>query len=260
MESSLLIDTHCHLFMQPLDCDIEGVLKRAGMSGVSAIIVPSVETGSWARTAELAYSYPVIHPAFGLHPWCAGERLDIDLLRKLLIETEAVAIGEIGLDFKVEDSDRDTQIEVFRTQLDLAVELALPVILHCRGAFSEMLSILSEKKYSTGITGVIHAFSRGIQLAERFLELGLYIAFGGAVTRPRARRARESAALVPIDRIILETDAPSIGMDGVDCGSMEPAHVKDICMSFADIRGVSFKEAASETSRNAGKLFGISYA
>ncbi len=252
----MLIDTHCHLFMKPLCEDIEGVLKRAALKGISAIIVPAVETRSWKSIAELS-EYPSVYTALGLHPWCADEALDTAMLGKLLVGTGSVAVGEIGLDFKIETPGRITQITVFRTQLDLAAELGLPVILHCRGAFDEMLSILSEKKYNGNVRGVVHAFTRGIQLAERFLDLGFYLAFGGAVTRPRAKRARSSAAAVPLRKIVLETDAPSIGMDGVEPGMMEPAHVARIAESLAMLRGISFDEITRETSRNAVDLFGI---
>ncbi|NOQ22020.1 MAG: TatD family deoxyribonuclease [Candidatus Aegiribacteria sp.] len=252
----MLIDTHCHLFMKPLCGDIDGVLKRAAAKGISAIIVPAVETGSWKKVAELS-EYPVVYSALGLHPWCADERLDTGMLEKLLIKTGSVAVGEIGLDFKVENPDRITQITVFRTQLDLAAELGLPVILHCRGAFDEMLSILSEKKYNGKVTGVVHAFTRGIQLAERFLELGFFLAFGGAVTRPRAKRARSSAAAIPLRKIVLETDSPSIGMDGIYPERMEPAHVARIGESLALLRGISSDEVTFETSRNARELFNI---
>ena len=252
----MLIDTHCHLFMKPLCGDIGGVLKRAAQKGVSAIIVPAVETSSWKKIVELS-EYPAVYPALGLHPWCADEELDTDLLEKLLIETGSVAVGEIGLDSKIENPDRSTQIAVFRVQLDLASELGLPVILHCRGAFDDMLSILSERKYNGKIKGVIHAFTRGGQLAERFLELGYFLAFGGALTRSRAKRARSSAAAVPISSIILETDAPSIGMDGIEPEQMEPAHVARIAESLALLRGIGLAEVSRETSRNARELFNI---
>ena len=252
----MLIDTHCHLFMEPLCGDIDGVLKRAVLQGVSAVIVPAVETGSWKRVSELS-EYQAVFPALGLHPWCADEKLDTGLLGNLLVETGSVAVGEIGLDYKIENPDRSTQITVFRMQLDIASEFGLPVILHCRGAFDEMLSILSENRYNRRIKGVVHAFTRGRQLAERFLDLGFYLAFGGAVTRSRAKRARSAAAAVPLNRIVLETDAPSIGMDGVEPEKMEPAHVARIAESLALLRGISPEEVAFETAGNAMELFNI---
>jgi len=250
----MLIDTHSHLFMEPLCQDIEGVLKRADDKRVSAIIVPAVDTASWNKVAGLS-EYPAIHSALGLHPWCADEELDPDILKKLLLETASVAIGEAGLDFKIENPDRNTQIDVFRVQLDLAAELELPIILHCRGAFEEMLSILSE--YAGRITGVVHAFTRGMQLADRFIELGFYLAFGGTLTRPGAKRARNSAAGVPLDKILLETDAPSIGMENVSPDKVEPADVARVCDSLARLRGIAFEKAARATTGNAVNLFGL---
>ncbi|MCD4700606.1 MAG: TatD family hydrolase [Candidatus Aegiribacteria sp.] len=256
MKPGMLTDTHCHLFMKPLCGDIDGVLKRAAAKGISAIIVPAVEIDSWKRVAELSEN-PAVYPALGLHPWCADEKLDTSMLGQLLVETGSVAVGEIGLDFIIDKPDRIIQISVFRVQLDLAAELGLPVILHCRGAFDEMLSILSEKKYKGHITGVVHAFTRGVQLAERFLDLGFYLAFGGAVTRSRAKRARRSAATIPLFRIVLETDAPSIGMDGIEPERMEPEHVAEIGEALALLRGISFKEVAMQTASNVRELFGI---
>lgn len=252
----MLIDTHCHLFMDPLYSNVEGVLTRAFKNGVRGMVVPSVELESWEKVRELADN-KMVFPALGLHPWYADEKLDTGTLEKLLIETDSVAIGEIGLDFKIENPDRTIQIAVFRTQLNLAAELDLPVIIHCRGAFDEMLSILSENEYDGRLKGVIHAFTRGPQLAERFLELGFYLAFGGGVTRPRAKRARKSAASVPLNRILLETDAPSIGMDGVEPERVEPADVERVCSSLAQLRGITFEEAARATTANARELFGI---
>ena len=120
-----------------------------------------------------------------------------------------------------------------------------------------MLSILSEKKYNRRITGVVHAFTRGTQLAERFLDLGFYLAFGGAVTRSRAKRARSAAAAVPLNRIVLETDAPSIGMDGVEPEQMEPAYIARIAEALALLRGIDSEEIASRTAGNSMELFNI---
>jgi TatD DNase family protein len=252
----MLIDTHCHLFMEPLSTDVEGVLQRASLRGVSEVVVPAVEISSWEMIKQLS-EYPSVHPALGLHPWCADEKLDMLTLKALMAEVNAVAVGEIGLDFKIDFPSRTMQEKVFRSQLDLALELCLPVILHCRGAFDEMLSILSEKRYRGILTGVIHAFTRGPELAARFLDLGFYLAFGGAVTRPGARRARKSASVVPLDRILLETDAPSIGMDSIDPENVEPSNIAEVARALTTIRDISFDEVSTVTSRNACILFGF---
>lgn len=242
--------------MDPLRGDSEGVLRRARAVGVTRLIVPSVEAESWDQVKALAKKTG-IYPALGIHPWSADDEFDTQYLENELTVSSSVAVGEIGLDFKVEIPDRNIQIRVFRQQLDVALELDLPVILHCRGAFEEILSILSEDSYRGNITGVIHAFSRGTQLARRFLDLGFFLAFGGAVTRPRARRARKSAVFTPSDRMLLETDAPSIGMEGLAQGEVEPGHVTEVAHAIAELRKTSVEDIAGITWVNACKLFVI---
>ncbi len=256
MKTIQFFDTHCHLFMDPLRGDTEGVLHRARAAGVTRLIVPSVEAESWDQVRVLAKK-PGIYPALGIHPWSADEELDTQNLENALTASSSVAVGEIGLDYKIEIPDRNTQINVFRQQLDVALELDLPVILHCRGAFEEMLSILSEDSYRGNIRGVVHAFSRGTQLARRFLDLGFFLAFGGAVTRLRAKRARKSAVFVPSDRILLETDAPSIGMEGLAQGEVEPVHVTKVAHEIAELRKTNAFDIAGITWVNACNLFGI---
>lgn len=242
--------------MNPLRRDTEGVLHRARTAGVTRLIVPSVEAESWDQVKALA-KRSRIYSALGIHPWCADDELDTKYLENELIASSSVAVGEIGLDYKVEIPDRNTQIRVFRQQLDVALKLDLAVILHCRGAFEEILSILSEDSYRGKIRGVVHSFSRGTQLARRFLDLGFFLAFGGAVTRLRAKRARKSAVFIPSDRILLETDAPSIGMEGLAQGEVEPAHVTKVAHAIAELRETSVEDIAGITWENACKLFGI---
>ncbi len=250
------IETHCHLNFEPLCLDVPGVLSRALARGVHDIVLPAYDLASWESIEELAQNHNGIHPAFGLHPWVAEEALHSDSLRQRLLACKAVAVGEIGLDYKIEKVDRRRQEQILRAQLDLAVELDLPVLLHCRGAFEELISILSE--YAPRLRGVVHAFSRGPQLLQRFLDLGLYVAFGGAITRPKAKRPRRSAQLAPMERILLETDAPSIGLDGVLPEQVEPQHIADIAQSLAEIRNEPIETIAERTTANARELFRLS--
>jgi TatD DNase family protein len=191
MEMSL-VDTHCHLSFPPLAANIEAVLLKAQKRGVTKIVVPAYDTGSWPAVVELA-KRPNIHAALGVHPWVADAPVSLDRLAQQLEQHRAVAVGEIGLDFKV-DVPKERQIEIFTGQLSVARALNLPVLLHVRGAFEEMLTLLSQNPPCPA--GVIHAFSRGPELAKRFYDLGLHIAFGGAVTHRRATRARRAAAAV----------------------------------------------------------------
>lgn len=245
-----LFDTHCHLFMEPLSRDTGGVLERAYATGVERLIVPAVSIDSWDACSELAL-LPGISCALGVHPWWADDGIDVEKLRKKLITTGASAIGEIGLDWKIE-VPRQKQYTVFLKQLELASKMDLPVILHCRNAFEEMLELL--KKHH--VRGVIHAWSRAPQLMNRFIQAGLYISFGGAITRSSAKKARESAGQVPADRFVLETDSPSIGLSGVPSGESEPSHVAAVAQAMAQIRGEKLEDIQAAAWENSTLLFG----
>ena len=245
-----LFDTHCHLFMEPLQSDLEAVLSRSTEAGVQRLIVPSVDRESIRRTVTLG-SIPGIQIALGIHPWQAEEIFAAGFLMESLNASGACAVGEIGLDWK-SPVVRERQMEVFTSQLRVALEMNLPVILHCRNAYEEMLTAL--KDYP--VKGVIHAWSRSPELMERFLDAGLVISFGGAVTRPGARNALRSAAAVPSDRFVLETDAPSIGLRNVPSGESEPAHIVQVLGAMAEIRQEEPETLSEKAWRNSVRLFG----
>lgn len=245
-----LFDTHCHLFMEPVASCLQLVMERSRAADVTRFLVPAVSRETWDQCAALA-RLPGVKCALGIHPWFAGEGVDKYELEERIIAEGAVAVGEIGLDWKCA-TDQATQKEVFRDQLRIAEKLSIPVSLHCRGAFHEMLSILDD--YS--VSGAVHAWSRDPELMERFLQRGLFISFGGAVTRKGARRARASALAVPSDRFILETDSPSIGLSGIQAGESEPSHLTMVLEAMAAIREESPEETAELAFANSTTLFG----
>jgi len=255
-----LIDTHCHLTLPPLDSDLDGVISRARESSVNTIIVPAYDQDGWSQVLSVA-SRPNVHPALGLHPWIADQVESVETLKQVLAkaiaeaETKVVAIGEIGLDTKVDGPPLETQIPVFRAQIELAADLDLPVILHCRGAFSELLDPI--KRHDGKIRGVIHAFSRGPELAQRFHTAGLHFGIGGSVTRFNARKVIRGARVIPLNRIVLETDAPSIGVAGGRPENTEPRHVADVAAVLAEIRGDELSAIAEVTTENAIRLFNL---
>ncbi len=246
-----LVDTHCHLFLPPLAARLEPALARARERGVTRVVVPAYDLASWASVQSLA-GRPGLHAALGLHPWVAAEPLELAALEAALRRAGAVAVGEIGLDLAIEGADRVRQLELLDAQLGVARALGLPVILHCRAAFEELIALLAPH---APVRGVVHAFSKGPELARRLLDLGLHLAFGGAVTRPRAERARRSATLTPQGRLLLETDAPSIGLEGVPPEQVEPEHVRDVAEALATLRGEPLEELAAATTANARALF-----
>jgi len=247
-----LIDTHVHLDFPRLRDDLPAVLARARKTGVTAFVLPAYDVTGWDTVAEIAAVHDDVFPALGLHPWKAHQDFDLDDLRVRLTACHAVAVGEIGLDAKIDAPDLDTQLPVFRAQLRLAHELDLPVILHCRGVFDTFIDVLAEEG---PVSGVAHAFSRGPDLARRLIDLGLHLGLGGAITRPRAKRPRRSAVVTPLDRIVLETDAPGLGMDGVPNGENEPANVSAVAAALAELRETTADEIADRTTRNAHDLF-----
>lgn len=249
----ILVDSHCHVSFEPLAADLDGVLARARAVGVEGVVAPAYDLASWTGVAAAA-ERPGVRAALGLHPWVAHEGLDLDRLAAALAAADAVAIGEIGLDLAVDGADLGRQQAVLEAQLGLAVDLRMPVILHCRQAHEELLGVL--KGFAPGLRGVVHAYSRGPELAHRFLRLGLLLGIGGAVTRSRARRVRRTVEVVPLERLVLETDAPSIGLEGVQPEAVEPRHVADIAAVIAGLRGVAVDEVARRTTGAAHELFG----
>lgn len=257
-----LVDTHCHLYMAPLLHDRAGVQERARQYLVADVVVPAYDQASWDLMTPYETT-PNLHTAYGIHPWLAhemppGRRLAaaVAALKARLDAASPVAIGEIGLDSKIDTSTPAQQLPLLAAQLQVAVDRDLPVILHCRGAFEEMLAALAV--HQGRVRGVLHAFSRGPELGQRFLDAGLHVAFGGAITRPTAKRPRKAALRLPLDRILLETDAPSIGLDGVLPQDTEPAHVAQVAAALAAMRGLTLEQVAAATTHNARTLFRLS--
>jgi TatD DNase family protein len=239
--------------MEPLGTEPEHVFQRARLRDVSEIIIPSFDQATWPQVKALS-QLPGVHTAYGIHPWVSDEIIDEPLLIELL--NSAVAVGEIGLDFKIPDLDKPTQLAMFERQLNIARQIELPVILHCRGAFNELLELVAFAPLPSG--GVVHAYSRGPELAQQLVNGGLHIAFGGAITRPGAKQARRSAQTVPMDKIVLETDSPAIGLHGIPTGESEPHHTMDVAIALADLRNMDLPEVIRITTDNAKRLFKLS--
>lgn len=248
-----LIDTHCHLSEPPMVSRLDEVLARAREAGVVGVVAVSYDVASWAAVAEAARR-PGVVAAYGLHPWVAAAGVDRDELARALDRPGVVAVGEVGLDFDIERADRGRQEEALRLQLELAAERDLPVVLHCRGAFEALLDVLDDLGPRRP-RGVVHAWSRSPELARRFVDLGYHFGLAGTITNPKARRARACAAELPLDRLVVETDAPSIGLDGVVSDEVEPRHVRDVAEALAQLRGVDLAAIARSTTENARRLF-----
>jgi len=253
-----LVDSHCHLDSPQFDADRELVIARAVENGVTHIVNPGVDVPSSRATVTLAQQHASVYAAVGVHPHDA-KTLDapgLEELKRLAGLPKVVAIGEIGLDFYRNLSPPEVQRRAFQAQLDLAAELGLPVIVHDRDAHNEVLAILHDWT-PHGRAGVLHSFSGDVALAERALELGFYIGLSGPVTYPNASRLREVARAVPIERLLIETDAPYLTPQPHRGQRNEPAYVRWVAQALADIKNLIPEQIITRTWANACTLFGL---
>ncbi|MDI6631161.1 MAG: TatD family hydrolase [Bacillota bacterium] len=252
-----LTDTHCHLDDERFDPDRAAVVGRARAAGVTRIITVGYDLASSRRGIDLAGSLTGVFAVVGVHPHDAAAAPPdyIEVLRRLAREPRVVAVGEIGLDFYRDLSPRPVQREVFAAQLRLARELGLPVVIHCRDAHGEVCEIL--KREAAGLAGVMHCFSGSWEEAEHFLALGFHISIAGPVTFPQSTKLVEVARRVPLDRLLLETDAPYLTPVPHRGKRNEPAYLVHTARRVAEIRGISLEELASATTENAARLFGL---
>ena len=253
------IDTHCHLDAEEFGDAQADVVQAAQAAGVNRIVVPSVARANFGIVRELCERYPGCAPAYGIHPmYTDGSHPDdLAVLREYLERPDAVAVGEIGLDFFIDHYDRARQEYFFVEQLKLAQEFDLPVLLHIRRAQDIVLKHL-RKFYGRGgpstklRTGIAHAFNGSRQQADEFIRLCFKLGFGGAMTYSRATRLRELAATLPLESIVLETDAPDIPPDFLERGQPnEPQYVPLIAQTLAELRGMTIEEIAQATTQNA---------
>ncbi len=245
-----MFDSHCHL--TDLD-DPLGALALAQQAGVRSMLTCGYHAESNAAVLRLRNQVRDLPIAIGLHPWFANEPIEPVLA---LIEHERPpVIGELGLDLWGEPPPHplERQMHVLEAQLQLAVRLNRPVTIHSRKAIDAMLSAL---RNHPGVRGALHAFSGSFEQLRPFLELGMYVGVGGAVTRSRAKRLRRCAQQAPLDRIVLETDTPAIGMDGVEPPHVRPAHLPNVAAALAALRGLPVDQIEAQTDQNARKLFG----
>lgn len=255
----MLVDTHCHLDFERFDADRDQVVQRARDAGVRRIVVPAIDLDNCEDVITLSQSYAEVFMAVGIHPNSTRGWRDpwIDRVRQLAGEEKVVAIGEIGLDYYWDKSPPEVQKRAFASQLSLAAELDLPVIVHNREADVDVLSLLAESPLSARERpGVLHSFSSSWHVAERALEIGYYLGFTGPVTYKKADDLRDVVARMPMDRILVETDAPFLSPQAVRGKRNEPAYVTMIAEEIARVRGMSMKVLEAMTTENAACVFG----
>ncbi|GHU50982.1 deoxyribonuclease [Clostridia bacterium] len=251
------IDTHTHYDDKVYDSDRDALFAQMREAGVSRVINVGSDISSNAQTLALADKYPFVYAAVGVHPTGTRELThesfeDIKNLR----HEKIVAIGEIGLDYHYEDTDRDAQIHWFRVQLRLAKDRKLPVIIHAREAGEDCYSILREElAYENG--GVIHCFSEDLEHAKRYIDLGFHIGIGGVVTFKKADVLAEVAKNIPLSRLLTETDCPYLAPAPYRGKRNNSAHLSYIAEKIAELRGIDVSEFLDAVNNNAKTLFSL---
>lgn len=248
-----LIDSHCHLDVSDFDADRLAVLQRARHNGIAGIVVPGIESAGWDALWQLCRSEAGLYPAFGLHPVFLQQHTAADLpaLQALLQRHPPVAVGEIGLDYHVEDLDRDAQQTVFEAQLELARDAGLPVILHVRKSHDQVLATLKRVRVCGGIC---HAFNGSQQQASLYHDMGFSFGFGGMLTYERSTRLRALAKALPLESIVLETDAPDMTVAQHRGERNSPEYLPYCLAALAGVRGEDAEEIARVTTANAREV------
>ncbi len=247
----MFIDTHCHLDATEFEGEQATIVQHAQVAGLRCIVVPSVSCDNFDAVRTMCDQYPICVPAYGIHPMYVADAIPahLDQLNDCLTQHHPIAVGEIGLDFFIKHYDQARQEYFFVEQLKLAREHDLPVLLHLRKAQDSVLKCLRQHKVRGGIA---HAFNGSHQQAEEFIKLGFKLGFGGAMTYSRATKLRELAATLPLDSIVLETDAPDIPPEFLDRGlPNEPQYLPVIAQTLASLRGMTVAEVAQATTENA---------
>lgn len=262
-----LLDTHVHLDLEAFDDDRQAVVDRAREAGVDRFIIPAIEPALTPRIQALAETTPGVFCCAGLHPNSSAGFLPdvIEEIRSLARHRLCVAVGEIGLDYHWDNSPVPVQRRAFEDQLALAADLELPVVIHNREATDDVLSMLRDwvpqlPPALRDRAGVLHAFSGTPAQVETAVELGFYLGFGGPLTYKNADETRRSASAVPLDRLLLETDAPYLTPTPHRGKRNEPGYVRLVAERMTTVRGITLDDLASATSANAERLFRLSAA
>ncbi|OGU00844.1 MAG: hydrolase TatD [Geobacteraceae bacterium GWC2_48_7] len=243
----MLIDTHCHLDQKPLCSSLSEVLAAASLAGITRFVVPGVHPGNWGKIALLAQNHGNIFPAFGIHPMHA-DLVDEKVMRELAeLAPSGVAIGETGLDPAYPVSP-EVQEAAFRSQIRLAAELELPLLVHCRRAFQRTLQIIKEEGLETG--GIMHAFSGSVEMALEFIRAGFLISVAGTVTWHNAVRPKKVASCIPLSSMVFETDAPDLTPHSFRGMPNQPAWMTESIIAVAELRGMLVTELVSIATEN----------
>lgn len=254
----LLFDTHSHLYARQFSKDREKMIERAFEAGVNRIVVVGIDEETIPLAIELAEKYESIYATVGWHPKEAihYKEYHLDYLREMSKHEKVVAIGEMGLDYYWDTSPKDVQDKVFREQIRLAKEVNLPIIIHNREATDDVIHILQEED-AAEVGGIIHCYSSSIANLAPFLEMNFYISLAGPVTFKNVKELKEVAKHIPLDRLLIETDAPYLAPHPYRGKRNEPAYVTKVAEEIASLREMDYEEICRITTENALRVYRI---
>ncbi len=252
------IDSHAHLDDDRFEGDRDEIINSLYDNDIEAVLNPGADLKSSKDAVLIAEKYPFIYAAVGCHPHDSKYMSDesMNIFKEMAKNNKVIAIGEIGLDYYYDNSDRVTQRKWFREQIRLAKELDLPYIVHDRDAHEDILNIMKEEYYD-GVRGIMHCYSGSVELSREFLKLGFYISLGGPVTYKNARVPKLVAKEVPFDRLLIETDSPYLTPAPFRGKRNEPKYVKYVAEEIAGIRNLSVDDLSEKTRENFKRLFNL---
>ncbi len=254
-----LVDTHAHLYLEQFDADIDDVVARAVSNGVTRVLLPNIDSSTTERLWKTANAFPEnCMPMMGLHPCSVkAKNLNAELkhVQDELATGRYIAVGEIGIDLYWDKTFIKEQAQAFETQMEWAKELDLPVAIHCRDSFDEIFASV-EKVQDGNLRGVLHCFTGNEQQAKRVIDLGLHIGLGGVLTFKNSG-VDKAIADTPLNRILLETDAPYLAPTPYRGKRNESGYTKQVAEKLAEVKGISLDEVAEHTTKNAKSLFNI---
>ncbi len=250
-----MIDSHSHLFEEDFKNDIDDCIKRCKENNVNKVILVgfSYETNRLAQ--EYAKKYDIFYPTAGIHPDEADDNYleKINELKEFVKNNKIYAIGECGMDYHYTKENAEIQKIIFKSQIELSIEMNLPLIIHMRDATKDTFDILNE--YKGKLKGVMHCYSGSLEMAYEFIKLGFHISLGGPVTFKNAKEPKEVAKNIPLDKLLIETDCPFLAPTPYRGKRNESSYVKLVCEEIANLRGISFEEVEKATENNTKELF-----
>jgi TatD DNase family protein len=260
LPDSSLFDSHCHFDFEAFEQKQASIWQECQQQGINKLVIPGIEPAQWPKAHQLSQSLPGVYAAFGLHPWWvekiseSPDQFQKTLASWLASHPECVALGECGLDGGISLATEQQQAYL-DVQLQLACEYQLPVILHGHKAHNPLLQSL--KRFNLPQGGVIHGFSGSLELALSYWRMGIRIGVGGSVTYPRANKTRNAVSQLPLQAIVLETDAPDMPLYGFQGEPNNPLRLVDVAKAVAELRSEFLLQVSEQTTRNSCELFGL---